>query len=140
MQSEYSFEFKSRFISQFYKMSSEFRFKSDKPYNKEFRTSFNSSWPKYRRNYDQEDRRLKKSEPNRVLRIKCLNALHQVSTETLYYVFSTYGKVLRIVIFYTGESLNAMVEFDRIDGKFTKFIQINLQMTNTQSHFSCYHR
>lgn len=105
-------------------MPSEGRFKSNKPYEKELRTSFNSSWQKYRRNYDHDDRRLKKSEPNRVLRIKCLNALHEVTTDTLYYVFATYGKVLRIVIFFKGESLNAMVEFDKIDGKIAKFIQI----------------
>lgn len=107
-------------------MPSEGRFKSNKPYQKDSRTSFNSSWQKYRRSYDNDhdDRRLKKSEPNRVLRIKCLNAVHEVTTDTLYYFFATYGKVLRIVIFFRGESLNAMVEFDKIDGKIAKFIQI----------------
>lgn len=59
---------------------------------------------------------MKTSNPNNILRFRVLNSYYQVTTDALYYVFSQYGKVLRIVLFMTSSLPNGMIEFDAIEG------------------------
>lgn len=59
---------------------------------------------------------IQKSRPNNILRIKIINAIYEVTTDTLYFIFSKYGSVQRIVMFMSAGILSAMIEFDSVNG------------------------
>lgn len=62
-------------------------------------------------------KKLKISEPNKILRIAIINPQYQLTTDSIHYIFSQYGNVVRIVIFQkTG--MNAMVEYESVEGNF----------------------
>lgn len=57
------------------------------------------------------------SVPNRVLKIVIHDYQIEVTTYSLYYVFSYYGLVLRIILFNKNGMKCAMVEYDSVEGK-----------------------
>lgn len=87
------------------------------PYNQRFRDS-----------QKKPVKRLKQSQPGRILRIQVLNSQCRVTTDGFHYIFSQYGHVLRIVIFNTAYTQNAMIEFDSIEGNLKDFIVYKLQI------------
>lgn len=80
-------------------------------------TKFAHNWNNDGRRFELRfERNMKKSDPNNILRFRVLKSYYQVTTDALYYVFSQYGKVLRIVLFMTSSLPNGMIEFDAIEG------------------------
>lgn len=97
-------------------MATNIRYLSSEPYNKRDRgnciggiSKFHSRW-----SYSKYDNVIKQSPPNNILRLTILNSIYPVTTETLHYAFSSYGNVLRIVLFEKEEILSAMLEFDAV--------------------------
>lgn len=78
--------------------------------------------PKYRRkrnfieNYDPLNP-LVDSTPNRTLKVIILDCFVEITTHSLYYIFSYYGSVLRIVTFNKVGYRSALVEYDSVEGK-----------------------
>lgn len=91
---------------------------SSEPYKYKTRSSHNSRGTKFASKWNDEprDTRIKPSHPNFILRFTISNAYYRVTTDTLYYVFSKYGNVLRIVIFEKIGIPNGMVEFETLEG------------------------
>jgi hypothetical protein len=58
------------------------------------------------------------STPNRTLKVLILDCYVEITTHSLYYIFSYYGSVLRIVTFNKVGYKSALVEYDSIEGKF----------------------
>lgn len=67
----------------------------------------------------------KQSDPNYILRVTVLNPGYEVTTETLNYLFSQYGNVLRIVLFSKTGLQNAMIEFDSVEGLVNVWLEHN---------------
>lgn len=116
-------------------MSSNSRFHSSEPYNKRDRNNhggvsrYQSKWQSNNGNPNANEMDIKQSQPNNILRLTILNCCFQVTTETLHYVFSAYGNVLRIVLFFKNGFPSAMVEFDSVACKNIQNIRKNLKLT-----------
>lgn len=95
---------------------------SNDSYIRRMRSSYNNSKrdQKFSKDNSMREFRLKRSQPSNVLRLVVMNACYVVTTETLHFYFTQYGNVLRIVIFEQNGIQNAMIEFDSIQGLFTK--------------------
>lgn len=96
------------------------------PYHKRSRTSYQYSsdseystkWSKLRK-FDtiKTPKPIKASEPNSILRVTIWDPAYEVTTETLYYLFSQYGMVIRIVLFMKNGLPNGMIEMDSVEGE-----------------------
>jgi hypothetical protein len=90
---------------------------SSKPFRKRSRTSPNTmnDYPSKRK--FEPLRVPKPSQPNHILRVVVSDPVYPVNTETLHYLFSQYGIVLRIVLFSKNGLPNGMIEMDSIEGE-----------------------
>jgi RNA recognition motif-containing protein len=94
------------------------------PYNKRHRTTYSNGRDsghveKWTKHHKFEPIKVpKQSDPNYILRVVVWNPAYEVTTETLHYLFSQYGNVLRIVLFTKNGLPNGMIEMDSIESKF----------------------
>lgn len=103
-----------------------------------FKKRYERSLPAMRTFKRKDHGEMRRTAPNRVLKVIIHDCQIEVTTFSLYYVFSYYGLVLRIVLFDKLGQKYAMVEYDSIEGeKFQEISIVDKMLIQFSELFSC---